>query len=145
MKILGHPLHIMVIHFPSALLPMDFVCSLLGHYTGHASFIDASFFALAGAVIFGGLAIITGAFDVIGMAERKPGAVKKALIHGGINGSVIIGYSVITFRAWKQFPDLAEDNSLMLIIKACLLSFMFVGNYLGGSLILKHKVGLENC
>ncbi len=143
MKILGHPIHIMLIHFPSALLPMDFICSALGYYTGNDSFTDASFFALAGAVIFGCMAIITGAFDLIGLVDDKPLALKKALIHGGINTTVIIAYSVLAFRAWKQFPDLVQDGVVVLAIKACLITFMIVGNYLGGSLILKHKVGLE--
>jgi uncharacterized membrane protein len=144
MKILGHPLHIMLIHFPSALLPMDLVCSLLGYYTDNSSFTDASFFAMAGAVVFGGLAIITGTFDLIGLVDNKPLALKKALVHGGINATVIITYSILAFRAWKEFPALTQDGVGVLIFKACLITFMIVGNYLGGSLILKHRVGLEN-
>ena len=144
MKILGHPIHIMLIHFPSALLPMDFACSALGYYTGNSSFTDASFFAMAGAVLFGCLAIITGTFDLVGLIEGKPLALKKALIHGGINATVIIAYSVLAFRAWKQFPELTQDGIGLLVLKGCLVTFMIVGNYLGGSLILKHKVGLEN-
>lgn len=143
MKILGHPIHIMLIHFPSALLPMDFICSALGYYTGNHSFTDASFFALAGAVILGCAAIITGAFDLIGLIE-KPLAMKKALVHGGINATVIIAYTVLAFRAWKQYPELEQDGVGLLAIKAALITFMIAGNYLGGSLILKHKVGIEN-
>lgn len=134
----------MLIHFPSALLPMDLVCSLLGYYTHNSSFTDASFFAMAGAVVFGGLAIITGTFDLIGLVDNKPMALKKALVHGGINATVIIAYSILAFRAWKEFPLLTQDGVGVLIFKACLITFMIVGNYLGGSLILKHRVGLEN-
>jgi uncharacterized membrane protein len=134
----------MLIHFPSALLPMDFACSALGYYTGNPSFTDASFFAMAGAVLFGGLAIITGTFDLLGLIEGKPLALKKALIHGGINATVIIAYSILAFRTWKQFPELTQDGIGLLVLKGCLVTFMIAGNYLGGSLILKHKVGLEN-
>jgi uncharacterized membrane protein len=144
MKILGHPIHIMLIHFPSALLPMDLACSALGYYTGNSSFTDASFFAMAGAVLFGSLAIITGTFDLLGLIEGKPHALKKALIHGGINATVIIAYSILAFRAWKQFPELTQDGIGLLVLKGSLITFMIAGNYLGGSLILKHRVGLEN-
>jgi uncharacterized membrane protein len=144
MKILGHPVHIMLIHFPSALLPMDFACSALGYYTGNSSFTDASFFAMAGAVLLGCLAIITGTFDLLGLIEGKPLALKKALLHGGINATVIIAYSILAFRAWKQFPELTQDGIGLLVVKGCLVTFMIAGNYLGGSLILKHKVGIEN-
>lgn len=143
MKILGHPVHIMLIHFPSALFPMDFICSALGYYTGNASFTDAAFFAMAGGVILGGLAIITGTFDLAGLVENKPLAVKKALIHGSINTTVIIGYSLLAYRAYKEFPILIPDGVAILVLKGCLVTFMIVGNYLGGSLILKDRVGLE--
>lgn len=99
---------------------------------------------MAGAVVFGGLAIITGTFDLIGLVDNKPMALKKALVHGGINATVIIAYSILAFRAWKEFPLLTQDGVGVLIFKACLITFMIVGNYLGGSLILKHRVGLEN-
>jgi uncharacterized membrane protein len=141
MKIFGHPLHIMLIHFPSALLPMDLVCSFLAFQTGNTSFAHAAFFAMTGGVLLGFLAIITGAYDLIGVAENKPLALKKALVHGGINATVIIVYSVLAFRAYKAFPDLTNDALAELVVKACLITLMIAGNYIGGSLILKHRVG----
>ena len=133
----------MLIHFPSALLPMDFACSLLAYYTGNASFTDAAFFAQTGGVLLGIVAIITGAFDLIGVAENKPLALQKAFIHGGINATVILVYSVLAFRAYKDFPDLVPDGTGLLITKGCLVAFMMAGNYFGGSLILKDRVGAE--
>lgn len=144
MKIFGHPIHIMLIHFPSALLPMDFICSAAGFYTGDLSFTHAAFFAMMGGVALGGLAIITGAFDLIGIAESKPLSLKKALIHGGVNSTVIIIYSVIVFQGYKAYPELTPDTMGMLIVKASLLTFMLFGNYIGGSLVLKDGVGLQN-
>jgi len=41
MKFAGHPIHTMIIHFPTALLPMDLVLSLLGFYYHQASFTSA--------------------------------------------------------------------------------------------------------
>lgn len=143
MKFLGHPIHVMLIHFPSALFPMDLVCSFLAQYTGTPSFVDASFFAMAGGVLLGIAALITGAFDIIGVAEEKPLALKKALIHGGINATVIIAYCLLAFRAYRVYPELVPDSTMLLVIKAGLVTFMIVGNYLGGSLVLKYGVGLE--
>lgn len=143
MKILGHPIHIMLIHFPSALFPMDLICAGLAWYTGNPSFTDASYFAMVGGVGLGALAIMTGAFDLTELVESNPLALKKALVHGGINATVVIAYSVLAFRAYETFPDLVPDGTAILIIKASLVTLMIAGNYLGGSLILKHRVGLE--
>jgi uncharacterized membrane protein len=144
MKLLGHPLHIMLIHFPSALLPMDFVCSLIAFQSGNASFAHAAFFALAGGVVLGILALITGGYDLIHVAENKPLALKTALIHGGINGTVIMVYCVLAFRAYKAFPNLTVDSIGILILKGSMVTLMIAGNYFGGSLILKHRVGISD-
>jgi uncharacterized membrane protein len=143
MKILGHPVHMILIHFPSALLPMDFVCSALAFYTGDSNLAYTSFYCMIGGVIFGALAIIAGILDLIGIAEDQPAALRKALIHGGINTSVIIGYSLIAFIAFKNYPAIVSDDLSKIIVKGSLIAFMMVGNYLGGSLILKDKVGIH--
>jgi uncharacterized membrane protein len=143
MKILGHPVHIMLIHFPSALFPMDFVCSAFALYTGNPSFTHAAYFAMAGGVMLGALAVVTGLFDLTGLIESKPMALKKALIHGGVNTMVVIAYSVLAYRAYQTFPGLAADTTALLIFKGCLVTFMIGGNYLGGSLVLKDGVGVE--
>lgn len=144
MKVFGHPVHMMLIHFPSALFPMDMICSLLGASTGNPSFAGAAYFAMTGGVLLGALAIVTGVFDLAAVTEQKPLSVRKALIHGAVNSTVVIGYSVLAFRGYQQYPDLAQDGVAVLVTKACLLTFMIAGNFLGGSLILKDRVGVIN-
>ncbi|WP_423145988.1 DUF2231 domain-containing protein [Rubrolithibacter danxiaensis] len=143
MKIFGHPLHIMLIHFPSALFPMDFVCSLLAFYLGSDLFTNASFCAMAGGVLAGFFAIITGAADLIHVSEQKSAVVKKVLIHGSINTLVVMGYSVLAFISIKNYPALVSDTVPEIIIKGFLVTFMIAGNYIGGNLILKDRIGLE--
>jgi uncharacterized membrane protein len=143
MKILGHPLHMMLIHFPSALFPMDFVCAALCLYTGNAAYGDASFFALMGGVILGWLALITGALDLITLMQKSPHALPSALIHGGINTVVMLGYSLFAYYYYLH-PDLAHSVSVgSLVTKGILVFVLLGGNYIGGNLILKHKVAVE--
>jgi uncharacterized membrane protein len=143
MKIFGHPVHIMLIHFPSALFPMDLVCSFIAYYFGIVSFVNASFYAMFGGVVLGGFAIITGTFDLLHVMKEKPSAMKKVLVHGGINTIVILGYAVLTAIAFKKYPDLAPDSIIMIIVKSALVIFMIVGNFFGGSLILKDKIAVK--
>ncbi len=144
MKLLGHPIHIMLIHFPSALFPMDFMCSLLAFYIGDIYLTYTSFYCMMAGVVFGGMAVVTGTLDLAGVAANKPKAIKKALIHGGINVSVVIAYSLLAFIAFNKYPLIVQDDGIKLILKGALITFMIVGNYLGGSLILKDKVGIDN-
>ena len=143
MKILGHPVHIMLIHFPSALFPMDLACSIISNYTGRSGFLEASFYAMCGGTVLGWLALLFGFFDLLKVYESKPAVMKYALIHGGINTTVILIYSILTFIQYKRYPELESDTVMLLFIKGLTISFMIIGNFIGGSLILKHKVSVE--
>jgi len=143
MKILGHPVHIMLVHFPSAQFPMDLACSIINYYPGKSGFLEASFYAMCGGTVIGWLAMIFGFFDLLKVYESKPAVMKYALIHGGINGTVILIYSILTFIQYKRYPVLEADTMALLIIKGLTISIMIIGNFIGGSLILKHKVSVE--
>jgi len=143
MKIFGHPVHLMLIHFPAALFPMDFACSLAGYILKDFSFTQASFYAMMGGAALGCAAIITGTFDLLNVLNEKSSIVKKALLHGSINGTVVIVYIVLAFIAFKRYPQLEPDGISRIILKGGLITFMILGNYLGGSMILKDKIGIE--
>ncbi|MEO6301565.1 MAG: DUF2231 domain-containing protein [Bacteroidia bacterium] len=142
MKLFGHPIHIMLIHFPSALFPMDLICSFLAVYYD-ITFTSASFYAMMGGTVIGWLAVITGCFDLINISQTRPELIKKVLLHGGINTVVLVIYSLLAYLAFKKYPQILPDDLAKLIIKISTVSFMFIANYLGGNLILKNKVGIE--
>jgi len=144
MRLFGHPVHVMLIHFPSALFPMELVCYGVLYFTGEKSFATASYCAMAGGVALGWLAVITGALDLVKIPPYKPAVIKKALVHGTINSSVLITYTVFVYLVSKQYPDLRDASLGLLIVKAILVSTMIVGNWFGGELILKHNVALDN-
>lgn len=143
MRIFGHPIHIMLVHFPSALFPMDAVCYLLYYLNGQLSFGTASFYAVAGGVALGWAAILFGALDLIKIPGDKPLVLQKALIHGAINCMVVIVYTVIFYSLYKKYPVLPAANLALAIAKICIVGFMIAGNYIGGSLILKDKLGIK--
>ncbi len=143
MKIFKHPIHIMLIHFPSALLPMDFVCYGLLYHTHQPSFAYTSFYALFGAVVLGWVAALFGILDILKIPPGKTDALQKALIHGGINVSIIIVYTVLAYSAYKKYPNLDDASLSLLIFKGILVGFMIIGNYIGGSLIFKYKISIE--
>lgn len=143
MKILGHPLHLMLIHFPSALFPMELVCYALFYYTNNISYAYASFYAMTGGAAIGWLAVITGSIDVLRISPEQPAVINKALLHGLINVTVVITYSILAYSVYKKLPDLPAASMPVLILKIIVVSFMIIGNFLGGSLVLRDRVGAE--
>lgn len=140
MKIFGHPIHLMLIHFPSALFPMDVVCSVFCYSTGNDAFYVASFYAMVGGVVSGWVAAIAGMLDLGSIAKDKPSSLKKALIHGGINSVVLIAYSIVALFTYKFLPGHTPHFAMLTVFKISLVMLMIAGNFIGGDLILKDKV-----
>lgn len=144
MKILGHPIHILLIHFPAALIPMDFVCTTLQYYMHNDSFGLAAFYAMTGVIVLGWLAIVFGFIDLVKIQAQEPQAQKVALIHGSINTVIIIAYTILGMKAYKMYPQVVNASTALLIGKGVLLLALLVGNFLGGNLVLKYGIGTEN-
>jgi uncharacterized membrane protein len=143
MKILGHPVHIILIHFPSALFPMDLLGSWLGRRLGDPAFTKAAFFAATAGVIIGWLAVVFGALDLLQVNREQPSSLKKGLLHGGINMMMLAGFTLLVYRSWKMYPALTADSTALLIIKGVLVAVLIIGNFIGGSLVLKDKIAVE--
>lgn len=144
MKVFGHPIHVMLIHFPTALLPMELVFSAINYFNNDLSFLNASFYLMSAGVILGWLAIVFGAFDLINIFENKPDIMNKALLHGGINTIVITVYTVLAYIQYKNYPLLERDSVVILAIKVLTNAFLILGNFFGGDLILKYRVAVRN-
>jgi uncharacterized membrane protein len=140
MKLFGHPVHMMLLHFPAALLPMEMVCYGILFFTGDKHFALPAFYAMSGGIVLGWLAIITGATDLLAIPRSKADVIKRALLHGSINTIVLTGYSVFWYIGLSKH-DIYSTSIAVLIIKLALITLLFVGNYFGGNLVLKDKIG----
>ena len=140
MKFLGHPLHMMLIHFPTALLPMNVVLDAIGFYKDDASFFQAANYCLWGGVLSGLVAMVTGLIDTIRIPKEKKEAVGTAMIHGVVNTTVLLFFALLAYRSWQAYPEIGRPGLNSLIIKSILLLVLFAGNYLGGKLVIGHQL-----
>jgi uncharacterized membrane protein len=143
MKLAGHPIHVMFIHFPAALLPADLVLSFLGHYYNNAGFSQAGFYCLVGGVGIGFIAIVTGLLDLLAIPKTNKEALAAGLTHGFVNGLVIFVYAILAWKSWKNgtYDDVSVSGSV--IVKAIMVLTLLFGNYLGGKLIYKYRIGID--
>ena len=141
MRLFGHPVHPLFIHFPPALLPADFVLSVLAYTQHQEHFLFAGFYCLAGGVVIGIFALITGLLDFFSIPKTDKPAIGTALIHGFVNGLIILIFAVIAYKEFQTYPQLTMPSTAGLIIKGILVVALFAGNYLGGKLIYQHLVG----
>lgn len=133
-----HPFHMMVVHFPSALLIMDVVFGGIAEYSPNEKLYYAAYYCLVGGVIGGWAAIVSGLYDLFRYQLTQGEEVKTAMLHGGIQATVIFGYT-FTLSAEYNHPLYIENAPLWLwITKGVLIVFMLAGNYFGGELLLRY-------
>lgn len=135
MRFLGHPVHVMLIHFPVALWPAHFFLNVFAGWlpTGAAS--AAGFWLLAAGTGIAWMAAIPGLADAIKI-QQEGGArrVRQAVIHGAINGTVLLGFSGMLAMEWSGYPG-PPHGFWLLGVEGLLLVGLFAGNYFGGSLV----------
>jgi len=102
------PLHPAFVHFPIALVVFSFITDLLGRLFGWASLRAAGFWCLIGALIFGGIAAVTGYFD---FTRDSLGAetARYADFHQDI-GYILVG-AVVVLTVWRWLVYARRDIS----------------------------------
>ncbi|MFC5271364.1 DUF2231 domain-containing protein [Adhaeribacter terreus] len=140
MKLDYHPPHLILVHFPSALFPVEFAFAAIGYYRHDLSFSNAAFYVLAAGVLLGWLAAFAGLIDLSRIPKEKATGQRTGLIHGGLNVLVLSGYTVLAILQYKA-PEISYATVPQLLLKAFLLLLLIAGNYLGGQLVLKYKIG----
>ena len=103
----------------------------------------AAFFCMAGGVLIGLVAILTGIIDLLLITKDEKPARATAVIHGFINTTVLLFFGIFVYRGWQVYPELKMPEPETLIITALLVIVLFGGNYLGGKLILHHHIGIK--
>src|SRR4051812_32458982 len=134
MRFLGHPIHVMLIHFPVGLWPAHAALHLFASALP-AEMSVIAFWLLTGGTALAWLAVICGVADLIpilGAADRRQS--RTALIHGAINGSVTAGFTGLFAAEYASYPAIHHGRPFM-AAEIALLVALFAGNYFGGALV----------
>ncbi|PSL34501.1 DUF2231 domain-containing protein [Chitinophaga ginsengisoli] len=142
MKLFGHPVHPLLIHFPTALLPMDLGLSILYYTTGNFTYYQAGAYCLWTGVLLGLLAVIAGIIDMTAIPRTNKKAVALAVYHGFLNGLLVLIFAIIAWKSWQASPSHFLAGKMGIILKGILVLALFVGNFMGGKLIYSHHVGI---
>ncbi|MDN5205363.1 DUF2231 domain-containing protein [Fulvivirgaceae bacterium BMA10] len=142
-RFLGHPIHVMLIHFPSALLPISWLFDLMAFVNGDTNFAFAATYCLVAGVSGAILAAIFGAIDYLAISPEHK-AWKIASYHALFNVVWLVGFVIMTGIKLKINAVEQQVSFLYLLVYGILLAGLFVTNYLGGELVLRHKIGQRN-
>lgn len=139
-KLLGHPIHQMLIVFPLGLLATAIIFDIVYLVTRNAVWTETAYWMITAGIIGGFAAAIFGLIDWLGI----PGGTRAKRI-GAIHGLGNLVVVVLFAASWF----LRVDSSLSPTTTALVLSFggaglaLFTG-WLGGELVVQHAVGVND-
>lgn len=141
-RLFGHPIHPMLVHFPTALFLAGFLFDTGGILLNKPWFFSASFYVILLGLGTGFAATVFGLVDYVKLSS-EPDLFRTATWHGGIQFIVLMVFGVIAGLKFQAYPDMESPSILEIGFMGGTLAIMLIGNYLGGELVFTYKVGIN--
>jgi uncharacterized membrane protein len=140
-KLVGHPVHPMLIVFPLGLLATAAIFDVFYVVTGDTDLSTFSFWALIAGLVGGLIAAIFGLIDWLGIPTGTR-AKRIGAFHGGGNLVVVALFALSLLTRWSRpgyLPDL-----LPMILGLVGVGVALVTAWLGGELVFRLRVGVDD-
>jgi uncharacterized membrane protein len=140
LKVLGHPVHPMLIVFPLGLFVAAVVFDAIDVFGGPAVLGEVAFWNIAAGLIGSVLAALTGLVDWTGIPAGTR-AKRIGLLHGGINALVVLLFLV----AWLVRLGVEQHaaGGGLFVLELVALVFGGVSGWLGGELVDRLGIGVD--
>jgi uncharacterized membrane protein len=138
-KLLGHPIHPMLIVFPLGLLSTSVIFDILARLAGNPLWSVVAYYMIIAGIIGGLVAAVPGFLDWLGVpADTR--ARRIGLVHGA--GNVVM--LVLFVASWLvRRPDPAALNGVAFALSLAGLAIALLTGWLGGELVNRLGIGVE--
>src|SRR5215218_5080990 len=140
-KLLGHPVHPMLIVYPLGLLSAAVIFDVLYLATGNGDLATFSFWALAAGLVGGLAAALFGLIDWLGLPDGTR-AKRIGALHGGGN-LLVVALFAVSFLLRLNNPQYLPDT-LPLIVGLLGAGVALVTAWLGGELVYRLRVAVDD-
>jgi uncharacterized membrane protein len=139
-KLLGHPIHPMLIVLPLGLFIGAVVFDAIYLWRGNPTFAAIGYWNIAGGIIGGLLAAVFGLIDWLAIPAGTR-AKRIGLLHGGSN---VIVVGLFAFVWWTRNPTPDALSGTVFLIEVVALVLGSVAGWLGGELVDRLGVGVDD-
>ena len=140
-KLLGHPIHPMLIVLPLGMFVAAVVFDALHLWRGSSTFAAVAYWNIAGGVLAGLVAALFGFIDWFAIPAGTR-AKRIGLLHGGSN-VVVVGIFGVVWLLRSDTVDGAATTTLFLL-EVVALALGSVAGWLGGELVNRLGVGVDD-
>ncbi|MBV9183946.1 MAG: DUF2231 domain-containing protein [Acidobacteria bacterium] len=138
-KLLGHPIHQMVIVFPLGLLTTSAVFEIIGGVTGKRHWSRASYYLLGGGVMTALGSAVPGVIDYLAIPKRTR-AKRIGFLHGAGN-LLVTGLFVSSWLLRRHRPGKPTAPAISFSLAGTILAL--VTGWLGGELVDTLGIGVN--
>jgi len=140
-KLLGHPVHPMLIVLPLGLFVAAVVFDAIFLGGGASALAGVGYWNIAAGIIGGLLAAVFGLIDWLAIPDGTR-AKRIGLFHAGANVVAIVGFAMVWWMRYRAV-DVSPTPGLF-AIEVIALAIGAVGGWLGGELVDRLGVGVDN-
>ena len=140
-KLLGHPVHPMLIVLPLGLFISAVVLDALAIWRASSTFAGAGFWNITGGILGGLLAAVFGFLDWLAIPSGTR-AKRIGLLHGSINVIVVLVFGFV-WMLRRDTPELVP-STMVFALEGVALVMGAVAGWLGGELVDRLAVGVDD-
>lgn len=139
-RLLRHPMHPMLVMFPTALFPLLLVLDGLHLAFGDAAFWTVGFWVALLGVLTTLAAIVPGTVDMAAIPDGTK-AHRTGLYHAVVGTGVLLAYAA---AVWLRWPAGSAPEGVVPAVVLDAAGVLLVGaqGWLGGELVYRHHVGV---
>lgn len=138
-KLLGHPIHPMLIVFPLGLLATSLVFDIVYEAGGGDRWAVTSFFMISAGIIGGLCAAVFGLVDWLGIPKGT--RAKRIGAYHGIGNVVVVGLFILSWAL--RYDQHAYTNAAPFVLSIVAVALALVTGWLGGELVDRLGVGVD--
>ena len=140
LKVLGHPVHPMLVMFPVGLLVTAVLFDLVDTVGGPDFLGEVAYWNITVGLIGGLLAAAAGTFDLLAIPSGTR-AKRVALTHAAANVAVILLFAAI----WvvRLNADSRAAGGALLVVEVVAVAILGISAWLGGELVDRLGVGVD--
>ena len=138
-KLLGHPIHQMLVNFPLGLLPTAIIFDIIYLSTRNPRWADVAFWMIAAGIIGALIAAVFGLIDLLSIPTGTR-ASRIGIVHG-IGNVIVVGLFVASWFLRYYAADVPPPLAYVLSFVGIALALFTA--WLGGELVDRLGVGVD--
>jgi uncharacterized membrane protein len=141
-KILGHPIHPMLVAYPIAFYTATLVCYIVYHANSNPFWFKVAVVANIAGAAMAALAAIPGLIDWW-FIPADASAKKTGLFHMICNVLALACFAIVAFSECKKWDQATPTLGVAIPLTALGFVFTLLAGFLGWALVQKHHVGVD--